>query len=419
MVSSNYIRFAAANRRFISFGFLAAFTSSFGQTYFIGIFGPALQAEFGLNHTTWGSIYLIGTLGSAAILTVTGEFIDHMPLRRYTLLVLGLLILACGSTAFVTGTMTLIGAIFLLRHAGQGLMSHIAVTTMARYFHAGRGKAIAIATLGYSAGEALLPFIAVLAIGLFGWRWTYGGVALLLAMVMIATRFILPKDFGHRSLDHENLTNQPQETEPQRSWTRSEVLRDQRIYLLLPGLLAPGIIITAMFFHHLSLATAKGWSYTWITGSYIIYAGATSVTSLLVGQLIDRLGAVRLVPFMLVPLALAMLVVAIFNNPFAVWLYMVLLGLSVGIAHTSVSAMWAEIYGVAHMGAIKSLVAALGVFGTALGPVSMGSLMDKGLSMEQVCLLFAGYAVIGMVLMVIAFRRKTDETPLVSNRIGD
>ena len=406
-------------RFFLGHGFLAAFTSSFGQTYFIGIFGPALQTEFGLNHTTWGSIYLMGTLGSAAILTVTGEFIDHMPLRRYTLLVLGLLILACGSTAFVTGTLTLIGAIFLLRHAGQGLMSHIAVTTMARYFHAGRGKAIAIATLGYSAGEALLPFIAVLAIGLFGWRWTYGGVALLLAMVMIATRFILPKDFGHRSLDHENLTNQPQETEPQRSWTRSEVLRDQRIYLLLPGLLAPGIIITAMFFHHLSLATAKGWSYTWITGSYIIYAGATSVTSLLVGQLIDRLGAVRLVPFMLVPLALAMLVVAIFNNPFAVWLYMVLLGLSVGIAHTSVSAMWAEIYGVAHMGAIKSLVAALGVFGTALGPVSMGSLMDKGLSMEQVCLLFAGYAVIGMVLMVIAFRRKTDETPLVSNRIGD
>ena len=253
----------------------------------------------------------------------------------------------------------------------------------------------------------------------FGWRWTYGGVALLLAMVMIATRFILPKDFGHRSPDHENLTDQPQETEPQRSWTRSEVLRDLRIYLLLPGLLAPGIIITAMFFHHLSLATVKGWSYTWITGSYIIYAGTTSVTSLLIGQLIDRLGAVRLVPFMLVPLTLAMLVVAIFNNPFAVWLYMVLLGLSVGIAHTSVSAMWAEIYGVAHLGAIKSLMAALSVFGTALGPVSMGSLMDKGLSMEQVCLLFAGYAVMGMVLMVIAFRRKTDETPLVSHRIGD
>jgi MFS family permease len=409
MGSTNYFSFAAANRRFISFGFFAAFTSSFGQTYFIGIFGPALQTEFGLNHTTWGSIYLMGTLGSAAMLTFTGKFIDHMPLRRYTLLVLGLLIIACGASAFVTGAVGLVGVIFLLRHAGQGLMSHIAVTTMARYFHAGRGKAIAIATLGYSAGEALLPIIAVLAIGWLGWRWTYGGVALILAMLMITIPFILPKGFGHQSQDHEDPGTHPEETGPQRSWTRSEVLRDVRIYLLMPGLLAPGIILTAMFFHHLTLAEAKGWSYTWITGSYIIYAGATIVTSLLVGQLVDRLGAVRLVPFMLVPLGLAMLVVALFNNPFAVWFYMILLGLSVGIAHTSVSAMWAEIYGVAHLGAIRSLIAAMGVFGTALGPVTMGTLMDSGLSIEHVCLLFAAFTVLGMGLMMVAFQRKIDQ----------
>jgi predicted MFS family arabinose efflux permease len=408
MIFSNYFRFAFSNRPMISFGFLAAFTSSFGQTYFIGIFGPALQAEFGLNHTTWGTIYLIGTLGSAALLSFTGKFIDHMPLRRYTFLVLGLLTLASGSAALVTGTITLVCAIFLLRHAGQGLMSHISMTTMSRAFYAGRGKAIAIATLGYSAGEALLPFLAVLAIGVLGWRWTYGGVALLLGITAIAVLFILPKDFGHGSSIDIADKAQPEETIPQRSWTRSEVLRDVRIYLLLPGLLAPGIILTAMFFHHLTLAEAKGWSFAWITGSYVIYAGTTIITSLLVGQLIDRLGAVRLVPFMLVPLAMAMLVVAVFNNPFAVWLYMVLLGVCVGIAHTSVSAMWAEIYGVAHLGAIRSLIAAVGVFGTALGPVTMGTLIDRGLSIEQVCMLFAGYIVIGMCLMVVAFRRKVD-----------
>jgi hypothetical protein len=53
MFSINYFRFVVANRRFIVFGFLAAFTSSFGQTYFIGIFGPGFQAEIGLSHTTW------------------------------------------------------------------------------------------------------------------------------------------------------------------------------------------------------------------------------------------------------------------------------------------------------------------------------------------------------------------------------
>lgn len=408
MLDTSYFKFPSASRRFIAFGFIAAFSSSFGQTYFIGIFGPQFQAEFGLNHTAWGTIYLVGTLASAALLSFSGKLIDHIPLRRYTFWVCGLLILACGSTAFVNGTITLVLAIFLLRHAGQGLMSHIAITTMARYFHARRGKAIAIATLGYSAGEALLPFLAVLAIGIFGWRWTYGGVVLLLGLVLMPMLFRLLKSFDERSPSDAAQAIQPGELQPrqQRSWTRAEVFGDLRIYLLLPGLLAPGIIATAMFFHHLTLATAKGWSYTWITGSYVIYAAATVVTSLMTGQLVDRLGAVRLVPFMLIPLALALVVVAAFSNPFTVWVYMVLLGINIGIAHTSVSAMWAELYGVDHLGAIRSVVAAVGVFGTAIGPVTMGSLIDWGVTIEKVCLLFAGYSVLGTCLMFVAFRWK-------------
>jgi len=411
MPNTNYFRFAAANRRLIAFGFLAAFSSSFGQTYFIGIFGPGIQTEFGFSHTAWGTIYLIGTLVSAALLTFSGKLIDHVPLRRYTFWVCGLLMLACGFTFFVKGAVTLVVAIFLLRHAGQGLMSHIAITTMARYFYGGRGRAIAIATLGYSTGEALLPFLAVMAIAIFGWRWTYGGVALLMGAVLTPVLLGLLKDVDNLSpRDTEAMQKvQPAEARHrhQRSWTRAEVLRDLRVYLLLPGLLAPAIISTAMFFHHLTMATAKGWSFTWITGSYIIYAAATIVTSLSTGQLVDRLGAVRLVPFMLVPLIMAMVVIAIFKNPFTVWVYMVLMGINIGIAHTAVSAMWAELYGGHHLGAIRSMVAAAGVFGTAWGPVTMGSLIDWGLTIEQVCQLFAGYSVFGTGLMMAAFRRKT------------
>ena len=56
MQSSNYIRFAVDNRRFLSFGFLVALSSSFGQTFFIGVFGPGLREEFGLTHSDWGLV---------------------------------------------------------------------------------------------------------------------------------------------------------------------------------------------------------------------------------------------------------------------------------------------------------------------------------------------------------------------------
>ena len=67
-----YIKFALANRRILAFGFLMALGSSFGQTFFIGIFSPSIEAEFGLSHSEWGTIYMAGTLLSAATAPIPG-----------------------------------------------------------------------------------------------------------------------------------------------------------------------------------------------------------------------------------------------------------------------------------------------------------------------------------------------------------
>ena len=96
---ASYLQFTSANRRFLGFGFFMALSSSFGQTYFIGVFGPAVQADFGLSHTGWSSIYMVGTLGSAALLPWTGKQIDRVDLRPYTALVCLLMVLACATAA--------------------------------------------------------------------------------------------------------------------------------------------------------------------------------------------------------------------------------------------------------------------------------------------------------------------------------
>ena len=84
---AGYLSFAYRNRRNLGFGFLMAFGSSFGQTYFVGVFSPSIEAEFGLSHTEWGSIYMIGTLASAALLPFSGRLIDRMPVRTYAIIV--------------------------------------------------------------------------------------------------------------------------------------------------------------------------------------------------------------------------------------------------------------------------------------------------------------------------------------------
>jgi len=406
---SGYIEFAAANKRFVAFGFLITLASSFGQTYFIGIFGPALQEEFSLTHTQWGTIYMIGTLCSAAVLPFTGRYIDKLDLRHYTLLVCGLFIVACLFITLATSAWMLIPAIFLLRQSGQGLMSHVSVTSMARYFDAFRGRAIAVASLGFAVGEAIFPVAAVSAIVAFGWRSTYVGVAVFLGIVIVPLVLFLL--VGHRErhdrwVRDETTSRKSTVGDAKGTWGVADVLRDSRFYFLLPGIMAPGVIVTALFFHHLNLADAKGWSHAWITGSYIIYSITTVATTLVTGPLIDRLGAMRLVGIMHAPLVVAMIIVAAFDSPWTVWVYLGIAGIHVGISHTSVPAMWAEVYGVTNIGAIKALATALMVLASALGPVIVGLFMDNGYSIEAACYFFAAFSAFGGILLFITLRRE-------------
>ncbi|MCH7795543.1 MAG: MFS transporter [Proteobacteria bacterium] len=414
MSAHGYLRFARANARFLGFGFTMTFASSVGQTFFIGVFGPAVRAEFGLSHTSWSAIYMAGTLLSAAVLSWTGPQIDRLPLKRYTTLVCVALVVAAAFMAQVPSAAWLVLAIFLLRQTGQGLASHVGTTSMARYFDADRGKAVALAALGFAAGESLLPVAAVLGIAVLGWRASYGVAATLLALCLLPAVWWLLRHHDARHRDHlEHLARQSSggsagagagRATAAPSWSRAEVLRHGVFYLLLPAVLAPSFIGTALFFHHLELAAVKGWSATWITGNYWVYALGTVLASLAAGPLVDRITAVRVLPGFLVPMALGLLVLWGFER--AVWAlpYLFLFGLTSGIVFTAVTALWAEIYGVRHLGAIRSLVVSLSVLSSALGPLVMGVLMDVGVSIEAICGLFALYCVGATGLQMLGLR---------------
>jgi MFS family permease len=125
---------------------------------------------------------------------------------------------------------------------------------------------------------------------------------------------------------------------------------------------------------------------------------------LVTGRLVDRIGALRLVPLHLLPLGFGLVVVAAFDAPLWASIYLLAMGVTTGLAFTSVVAMWAEMYGVRNIGAIKSLVSATTVFASALGPPFMGVLIDAGVGMDVICLIFAAYVVAGTGLIWAALR---------------
>ena len=114
----------------------------------------------------------------------------------------------------------------------------------------------------------------------------------------------------------------------------------------MPVSLAPAFIATGFFFHMGHLVDAKGWSLAFFTGAYTLYTLFSITLTLLTGPVIDRVGAVRILPWHLAPMCLGLLALAGSDHWSAAILYMSMTGISVGMRITIGGAIWAEIYGV-------------------------------------------------------------------------
>ena len=85
---------------------------------------------------------------------------------------------------------------------------------------------------------------------------------------------------------------------------------------------------------------------------------------------------------------------------------MFLLGINSGLSYPTMSALWPEMYGVEFIGAIRSLATPVALFGSALGPIIMGGLMDLNVNVDAICMAFASYCLLATGLIFIAVRQK-------------
>jgi MFS family permease len=363
----------------IAFGFVMTFSSGFGQTFFISLFNADIRTEFGLSHGEIGSLYSLATLLSAVTVIWSGKLLDTVDLRKYSLVVTLGLTVACLSISQATGPLTLAFSFYLLRLFGQGLSGHTGITTASRAPPAYRGRAISCAGLGFSTAEALLPLLIVIMVGLYGWRqvWQYAALAELLMIACIVQWLVWKFALAVKPSGPEH------NTDDNSSWTLKHVYRDYRFWLIAPAIFSPSIVSTALFFHQQSLAEYKEIEFRVWASAIAAYSLAAVVASLVAGFAVDRWSGAKVVRFYLVPFCVAVLICAYSQWSILPVIYYALTGITIGVATPSVSALWLELYGSQHIAAIRSLAHALMVFGSALGPVIFGVLLDSGINWQQ------------------------------------
>ena len=393
-----YLSFAWKNRRFLAFGLLLTFFSFFGQSYFIAVFNKDIRAAFSLSHGEFGLAYAVATVSSAVCLIWIGRLIDKTRLRTFALCVCGGLIASCVLMAAAPVFPALLFALFALRLTGQGLMVHTSVTSIGRHFTAERGRAVSIISMGGPSGQAVMALAAVALTAWLSWRQVWLVMAALSALALIPAVAWLLAEHEDAHLARKTRTQETSASGPKGVWGRREVLKDLRFYLIMPVSLAPSFIVTGFFFHMAHLVEAKGWSLAFFTGAYTLYTLFSISLTLLTGPLVDRVGAVRILPWHLAPLCAGLAALAVFDHRGAAIAYMCLTGITVGVRITIGGAIWAEIYGVENLGAIRSLATSFMVVSTALSPVVFGWLIDYGVSVESIALMCLAYAAGASVL---------------------
>jgi MFS family permease len=365
--------FIHKNFNLLFFGFLIAFSSGFGQTFFISLFSNDFRATFNLSNTEFGSIYSIATVLSAITIIWAGKLIDTVNLKKYTLTIVFGMAIACLMASLVFNVFFLFLTIYFLRLFGQGLMGHTSRTTIARYFNTNRGKALAISGFGFYIGEMIYPIIIVFLILTIGWRLTWFSSSIFVFVILGLSFYFLLRNNNFKI--EKNLNNN---TEFQQvSWRRRDVLKDTKFYIYLPLSLLMSFTVTGFLFHQVFIADIKSWTMMNLAQSFIFFAVSGLIGSIFSGLLVDKFTGRKLIPFHLIPMALILVSLLFSNHVYILYLYMAGLGFSNGFTENISNSLWAEMYGVNNLGSIKALLTFFGVLASASSPFLYGILLDQ------------------------------------------
>ena len=393
-------QFLKSNFQYLLFGFLMTFCSSFGQTFFLGIFNPFIREDLNLSHSEFGGIYSAATLVSSLTIIWLGKKIDDFKLRNFAIFVCISLFFAAVFMSQLSSLVHLLLAIFFLRLFGQGLMSHTSSTAMARYFDKNRGKALGVAWLGLSFGEGILPGLVIFLLNYLVWKKIWITIAVFLIVFVLPLIVFLLKNFEDNSVEQE----QSKKSENIKNWTRQEVLKDLRFYFLLPAVLCPAFLITGIFINQIYLFENLNWGINFIAPSFTAYAIFSVISLQLSGFLIDKFSALKILPFYLIPMILGLLFSLFFKFALSPVIFFILMAITNGTSNVLLTSTWSEMYGTKHLGAIRSITVSLMVFSTSLSPFLFGHLIDFGFDAKDITLFMVIYALFSNGLLLLRLK---------------
>jgi len=399
----------------------AAVGCAFGLTalpyYTLGMVAKPIAAEFDWPRAVVQGGITAAAFGVLASAWLAGWMIDRVGARRVALGSQAGLALGFVGLSMQTGSPTLWYANwFLLAVLGVGTTPLTWSRGIASWFDRRRGLALGLGLTGTGFTAFLAPPLMTSIVASSGWRSGYLTIAAGIVLVAMPTVFLL---FRERTPGAELAAGTgiipadgpaPAETP---NVTLGEALRGRHFWIIALSFLFICAAITGVNANLVPMLTDGGLSAAGAAGYASVLGLAVIFGRLVAGWLLDRLWAPVVGLIVLVPSALACLLLAWQVAPvFAI----ALLGLAGGAEFDLIAFLCLRYFGTRHYGKIYAWQWASFTVASGLGPVAFGAIFDAAGSYETGLLVAMAAMLVGPALLLLLGPYPTQ---LTDRRPGD
>ena len=263
---------------------------------------------------------------------------------------------------------------FMLRFAGQGVLTMVSRNMLMKWFVARRGLVNGISSVFVSFGFSMTPLTFDMLIEGTSWRQAWLLMAVFIGVLFTAFVFMFyrdnPEDIGLQP-DGEKHANKEGDIiiKAFKQFSLREARSGLTFWVFAIPLAIYALYVTGFTFHLVSLFGEAGISKEKALAVFIPISFFSVSIALFGGWISDRIKLQYLLYLLLFGEVLALFSLANIDSGLYYYLFIIGNGIVSGIYNVLMAVTWPRFYGRENLGKITGFVMALIVFGSALGPI--------------------------------------------------
>jgi len=372
-------------------GTIGIWASMPGQTIGVSVFTDPVKDALGLSRNAFSNAYMIGTFCSSLVIGRAGVWFDRYGARYvafFAALTLAIALVLCSWSVHMSNfikallnrdswlvpfsLMTVL--FFLLRFAGQGVLTMASRNVIMIWFDKNRGKVNSFSSVALSFGFSISPLWLDRLIEGYGWQ----GAWQVLAAGLVVISVIILQFYKIRPEDHGLLPDgaaatvdegmEPEKKKAHRQYTLSEAKRTRAFWMYALILAFNSFFITGLTFHVVSIFENEGFPKGEAISIFLPFSVVAVSVSTLFNFLSDYVRLKLYLYLMILGGLFASLGLLFLSSSFGIPFLIAGTGTLGGFFAVLNAIAWPRFYGRTHLGAITGRVMSFLILGSALAP---------------------------------------------------